>query len=78
MENVSNLRGLQRQCVHALSHSLSVCVCLLHICVCILVFVRNRHIYMKRSKERLEKTELDKEQKNMEKLACIEGCNLIY
>jgi len=25
-----------------------------------------------------EKTELEREQKSREKLACIEGCNLIY
>lgn len=78
MENVSNLRGLQRQCVHVPCLIPSLCVC-----VCILMFVRNclsvKHsIYMKWAKERSKRTELEKEQKNREKLACIKGCNLIY
>lgn len=80
MENISNLRGLQRQSVHA--RCLTPCAC---VCACHRVspHVREKPSAcetegLQQAKKRSERTELEKEQKNREKLACIEGCNLIY
>lgn len=82
MENISNLRGLRRQCVHA--QCLTPCVCLVCVCVtmCLLMFVRKcllgRWSICNGPKKRSKSTELEEEQKNRETLARIEGCNLIY